>query len=46
MIALMYWALNEIIATIMRRLERKVSNRSNSVRANGIARSDPVVKNW
>ena len=45
MIALMYWALNEIIATIMRRLERKVSNRSNSGRANGIARSDPVVKN-
>jgi hypothetical protein len=44
MIALMYWALNETIATIMRWLERKVSNRSNSGRANGIVRADPVVK--
>tara|TARA_B100000768_G_scaffold146472_1_gene139594 strand:+ start:112 stop:822 length:711 start_codon:yes stop_codon:yes gene_type:complete len=44
MIALMYWALNETIATIMRRLERKVSNRSNSGRATGIAPTDPVVK--
>ena len=44
MIALMYWALNETIATIMRRLERKVSSRSNSGRASGIARADPAVK--
>ena len=44
MIALMYWALNETIATIMRRVERKVSNRSNSGRATGIARADPAVK--
>ena len=44
MIALMYWALNETIAIIMRRVERKVSNRSNSGRANGIARADPAVK--
>ena len=44
MIALMYWALNETIATIMRRLERKVSSRSNSGRASVIARADPAVK--
>ena len=44
MIALMYWALNETIAIIMRRVERKVSNRSNSGRANGIARADPAGK--
>ena len=44
MIALMYWALNETIAIIMRRVERKVSNRSNSGRANEIARADPAVK--
>ena len=44
MIALMYWALNETIAIIMRRVERKVSKRSNSGRANGIARADPAVK--
>ena len=44
MIAIMYWALNETIAIIMRRVERKVSNRSNSGRANGIARADPAVK--
>lgn len=44
MIAIMYWALNETIAMIMRRVERKVSNRSNSGRANGVARSDPAMK--
>jgi ABC-type amino acid transport system permease subunit len=44
MIALMYWALNETIATIMRRVEHKVSNRSNSGRTTGIARADPAVK--
>jgi His/Glu/Gln/Arg/opine family amino acid ABC transporter permease subunit len=44
MIALMYWALNETIAIIMRRVERKVSNRSNSGRATGIAGADPAVK--
>lgn len=44
MIAMMYWALNETIAIIMRRVERKVSNRSNSERATGIARADPAMK--
>ncbi|MDA7551666.1 amino acid ABC transporter permease [Rhodobacteraceae bacterium] len=44
MIAIMYWALNETIAIIMRRVERKVSNRSNSRRANGMAHADPTMK--
>ena len=44
MIAIMYWALNETIAIIMRRVERKVSNRSNSGRANGMVRADPAMK--
>lgn len=44
MIAIMYWALNETIAIIMRRVERKVSNRSNSGRANGMVREDPAMK--
>ena len=44
MIALMYWALNETIAIIMRQVERKVSNRSNSGRTTGIVRADAAVK--
>ena len=44
MIAIMYWTLNETIAIIMRRVERKVSNRSNSRRANGMAHADPTMK--
>ena len=44
MIALMYWALNETIAIIMRRVERKFSKRSNSGRANGIACEDLALK--
>ena len=40
MIALMYWALNETIAIIMRRVERKFSKRSNSGRATEIACED------
>jgi polar amino acid transport system permease protein len=44
MIALMYWALNETIAFIMRQVERKVSNRSNSKRSNGIVYADRAVK--
>ena len=44
MIALMYWALNETIAIIMRQVERKVSNRSNSGRTTRIVRADPAVK--
>ena len=41
MIAMMYWALNETIAIFMRRVERKVSNRSNTSRT---ALADPAVK--
>jgi len=44
MIALMYWALNETIAIIMRRVERKFSKRSNSGRATGIACEDLALK--
>ena len=44
MIAMMYWALNETIAIFMRRVERKVSNRSNSGLASRIALADPAVK--
>jgi len=44
MIAIMYWTLNETIAIIMRRVERKVSNRSNSRRANAMAHADPTMK--
>ena len=45
MIAMMYWALNETIAIFMRRVERKVSNRSNSGLASRTALADPAVKN-
>lgn len=44
MIAMMYWALNETIAIFMRRVERKVSNRSNSGLASRTALADPAVK--
>lgn len=44
MIALMYWALNETIAIIMRRVERKFSKRPNSGRATGIACEDLALK--
>ena len=44
MIALMYWALNETIAIIMRRVERKFSKRSNSGRATGVACEDLALK--
>ena len=44
MIAMMYWALNETIAIFMRRVERKVSNRSNSELASRTALADPAVK--
>jgi len=44
MIAMMYWALNETIAILMRRVERKVSNRSNSGLASRTALADPAVK--
>ena len=44
MIALMYWALNETIAIIMRRVERKFSKRSNSGRATGIACENLALK--
>jgi His/Glu/Gln/Arg/opine family amino acid ABC transporter permease subunit len=43
MIAMMYWALNETIAIFMRRVERKVSNRSNSGLASRTALADPAV---
>ena len=44
MIAMMYWALNETIAIFMRRVERKVSNRSNSGLASRTALADPAVR--
>ena len=44
MIAMMYWSLNETIAIFMRRVERKVSNRSNSGLASRTALADPAVK--
>ena len=44
MIALLYWALNETLAIIMRRVERKVARRtSNGSRANAV-RVAPAAK--
>ncbi len=45
MIALLYWALNETIAIIMRRVERKVSKRSSSGSQAKTAGAAPSVKN-
>ena len=44
MIALLYWALNETIAIIMRRVERKVSKRSRSNSQAKAECSAPAVK--
>jgi len=44
MVALLYWALNETIAIIMRRVERKVSRRSGSDSGAGAVRAASVVK--